>query len=116
MDKSTHFFGQSVFGQMISLIDDSLISWAVKKFQADRYVKKFKTKDQLISMLFCVIGKCNSICEVCGAMLGLKGKTKHFALSYIPRRSTLSDANRRVNIIMREMHLLRKKKVLKIIA
>lgn len=94
MDKSTHFFGQSVFGQLISLIDDSLISRAVKKFQADRYVKKFKTKDQLISMLFCVMGKCNSIREVCGAMLGLKGKTKHFALSYIPRRSTLSDANK----------------------
>jgi hypothetical protein len=94
MDKSTHFFGQSVFGQLISLIDDSLIPRAVKKYQADRYVKRFKTKDQLISMLFCTLGKCNSIREVCGAMLGLKGKTKHFELSCIPRRSTLSDANK----------------------
>lgn len=94
MDKSKHFFGQSVFGQLISLIDDNLITWAVKKFKADRYVKKFKTKDQLISMLFCTMGKCNSIREVCGAMLGLKGKTKHFELSCIPRRSTLSDANK----------------------
>lgn len=93
MDKSTYFFGQSVFGQLISLIDDSLINWAVKKYKADRYVKRFKTKDQLISMLFCVIGHCNSLREVCGAMLGLKGKTKHFELSCIPRRSTLSDAN-----------------------
>jgi len=94
MDKSKHFFGQSVFGQLISLIDDSLITWAVKKYKADRYVKKFKTKDQLISMLFCTMGKCNSLREVCGAMLGLKGKTKHFELSCIPRRSTLSDANK----------------------
>lgn len=94
MDKSTHFFGQSVFGQLISLIDDSLINWAVRKYKADRYVKRFKTKDQLISMLFCTLGKCNSIREVCGAMLGLKGKTKHFELSCIPRRSTLSDANK----------------------
>ena len=94
MDKSTYFFGQSVFGQLISLVDDSLISWAVKKYKADRYVKKFKTKDQLISMLFCAIGKCNSLREVCGAMLGLKGKTKHFELSHIPKRSTLSDANK----------------------
>jgi len=94
MDKSKHFFGQSVFGQLISLIDDSLITWAVKKYKADRYVKKFKTKDQLISMLFCTMGKCNSIREVCGAMLGLKGKTKNFELSCIPRRSTLSDANK----------------------
>ncbi len=94
MDKSTHFFGQSVFGQLISMIDDSLINRAVKKYQADRYVKKFKTKDQLISMLFCVVGKCISLREVCGAMLGLKGKTKHFGLSCIPKRSTLSDANK----------------------
>jgi len=94
VDKSTYFFGQSVFGQLISLVDDSLISWAVKKYKADRYVKKFKTKDQLISMLFCAIGKCNSLREVCGAMLGLKGKTKHFELSHIPKRSTLSDANK----------------------
>lgn len=94
MDKSTYFFGQSVFGQLISLVDDSLISWAVKKYKADRYIKKFKTKDQLISMLFCAIGKCNSLREVCGAMLGLKGKTKHFELSHIPKRSTLSDANK----------------------
>jgi hypothetical protein len=94
MDKSTHFFGQSVFGQLISMIDDSLINRAVKKYYADKYVKKFKTKDQLISMLFCVVGKCNSLREVCGAMLGLKGKTKHFELSCIPKRSTLSDANK----------------------
>ena len=94
MDKSTHFFGQSIFGQLISLIDDSLITWAVRKYKADRYVKKFRTKDQLISMPFCVMGKCNSLREVCGAMLGLKGKTKHFELSQIPKRSTLSDANK----------------------
>jgi hypothetical protein len=45
-------------------------------------------------MLFCVLGKCNSFREVCGAMLGLKGKTKHFELNCLPRRSTLSDANK----------------------
>ncbi len=94
MDKSTYFFGQSVFGQLISLIDNSLVQRAVKRFHADRYVKKFTTKDQLISMLFCVIGKCNSLREVCGAMLGLKGKTKHFELKCLPKRSTLSDANK----------------------
>ena len=94
MDKSNHFFGQSVFGQLISLIDETLINSAVKKYNADYYVKRFSTKDQLISMLFCVFGKCNSIREVCGAMLGLKGKTKHFELKHLPRRSTLSDANK----------------------
>jgi len=89
MDKSIHFFGQ-----LISLIDDSTITRAVSKYKTDYYVKKFTTKDQLISMLFCIIGKCNSIREVCGAMFGLKEKTKHFELTHLPKRSTLSDANK----------------------
>lgn len=93
MDKSTYFFGTSVFGQLISLIDSSIISKAVIHYSSDRYVKKFKTKDHLISMLFCAFAKCTSLREVSGAMLGLSGKTKHFHLDYIPRRSTLSDAN-----------------------
>ncbi|PKP46475.1 MAG: transposase [Bacteroidetes bacterium HGW-Bacteroidetes-1] len=93
MDKSTHFFGTSVFGQLISLIDFSIIKKAVNIHATDRYVKKFKTKDHLISMLFCAFAKCNSLREVSGAMLGLSGKTKHFQLDHIPRRSTLGDAN-----------------------
>ena len=95
MDKTTHFFGTSVFGQLISLIDPSIISETVKKHRSDYYIKKFKTKDHLISMLFCVFAKCTSLREVSGAMLGLSGKTKHFQLEHIPRKSTLSDANMR---------------------
>jgi len=95
MTKTTYFFGQSVFGQLISLIDTKIISNASKNCNSDRYVKKFKTKDHLISMLFCAFAKCSSLREVSGAMLGLSGKTKHFQLDHIPRRSTLSDANRR---------------------
>ena len=95
MDKSTHFFGKSVFGQLISLIDSNIITSSAKKHNSDRYIKKFKTKDHLISMLFCSFAKCTSLREVSGAMLGLSGKTKHFQLSHIPKRSTLSDANKR---------------------
>jgi hypothetical protein len=94
MDKSTHFFGQSVFGQLISLIDNSLITEACTASKSDRYVKRFTTKDHLISMLFCSFAKCTSLREVSGAMLGLSGKTKHFQLQHIPKRSTLSDANK----------------------
>lgn len=95
MDKTTHFYGNSVFGQLISLIDSKIISKSAKKYQSDRYVKRFMTKDHLISMLFCSFAKCSSLREVSGAMLGLAGKTKHFQLQHIPRKSTLSDANKR---------------------
>ncbi len=95
VNKTTYFFGQSVFGQLISLIDPIIISNAARECKADYYVKKFKTKDHLISMLFCAFAKCTSLREVSGAMLGLSGKTKHFQLDQIPKRSTLSDANER---------------------
>jgi len=52
MSKYTYFFGTSVFGQLISLIDSEIITKAVKNNYSDSYVKKFKTKDHLISMLF----------------------------------------------------------------
>ena len=94
MGKSNYFSSKSVFGQLISLIDDKFIKDSVKKSDSDRYVKRFKTKDHLISMLFCSFAKCNSLREVSGAMLGLSGKTDHFQLSHIPKRSTLSDANK----------------------
>src|SRR5512145_1877 len=94
MNKSTHFFGQSVFGQLISLIDNKLISEASIANKSDHYVKRFTTKDHLISMLFCSFAKCTSLREVTGAMLGLAGKTQHFQLQHIPKRSTLADANK----------------------
>lgn len=97
MGKSTHFYGQSVLGQLISLIDDNIISKNSRKYYADRYTKKFTTKDHLISMLFCVFAKCSSLREVSGGMIGLSGKTKHFKLNNLPYRSTLSDANKRRN-------------------
>jgi len=45
-------------------------------------------------MLFCSFAKCNSLREVSGAMLGLSGKIASFQLGHIPKRSTLSDANK----------------------
>ena len=95
MSKSTHFFGISVFGQLVSLIDPNIVSSSINKCKSDRYVKKFTTLDHLVSMLFCVFARCTSLREVSGAMLGLSGKTKHFQLEHIPYKSTLSDANKR---------------------
>jgi hypothetical protein len=45
-------------------------------------------------MLFCTLGNCQSLREVVGACLGLKGKVEHLGLGRLPKRSTLSDANR----------------------
>ncbi len=98
MGKSNYFSSKSVFGQLISLIDDSMIRREVKKCNSDHYTKRFTTKDHLISMLFCSFSKCTSLREISGAMLGLSGKTSSFQLNHIPKRSTLSDANKKRDV------------------
>jgi len=95
MNKSNYFFGQSVFGQLISLIDLNKIKTIGKKHMSDYYIKKFDTSDHMISMLFSTFANCTSLREVAASMLGLKGKMSHFQLKSIPFRSTLSDANKR---------------------
>jgi hypothetical protein len=105
MNKSMHFFGQSVFGQLISLIDTNLINKIAKKHNSDYYTKKFNTSDHLISMLFSSFAHCSSLREVAGAMLGLKGEMAHFQLKNIPYKSTLSDANaRRSHEVFQEIY------------
>ena len=102
MSKTNHFSTKSVFGQLISLIDDSIIKQEVRKCDSDRYTKRFSTKDHLISMLFCAFSKCTSLREISGAMLGLSGKTAGFQLNHIPKRSTLSDANKKRDVLVFE--------------
>ena len=98
MNKSSYFSTKSVFGQLISLIDDSMIKDAVKKHDSDRYVKRFKSQDHLFSMVFCSLVKCNSLREVAGGMLGLSGKKESLRLNCIPKKSALADANKNRNV------------------
>lgn len=95
MNKSTHNSGNSVLGQLISLIPNSIIDKAVEKYKSDRYVKSFTTLEHLVTMLFCVGSNSTSLREVCTNLLGLEGKLKHIKLQQPPRKSTLSDANKR---------------------
>lgn len=94
MGKNKYFSTKSVFGQLISLIDDSMISKAVKKYDSDRYVKHFKCQDHLFSMVFCCLEKCNSLREVAGGMIGLSGKEEIVRINHLPKKSTLSEANK----------------------
>src|SRR5690606_5561786 len=105
MSKSNYFFGQSVFGQLISLLDLNKIKTISKAHMSDHYVKKFDTSDHLISMLFSTFAHCTSLREVAASMLGLKGKMNHFQLKSIPYRSTLSDANkRRSHLVVQDIY------------
>jgi hypothetical protein len=95
MDKTTHFTGQPVFNQLLSLIPRSIIRSLARKHQADRYCKKFRSYDHLVTMLFCAFHKCNCLREVVTGMQASANRINHLGLTSTPRRSTLADANER---------------------
>jgi len=95
MSKSTKFSGQPIIKQVLSFIDNKIIYRTAKKHKSDKYTKKFTTYEHLVTMIFTVISGCSSLREVTSIMLACEGKINHLGLKYFPKRSTLSDANKR---------------------
>ncbi|MFZ5553093.1 MAG: IS4 family transposase [Bacteroidota bacterium] len=94
MAKDTIFTGQPIFTQLLSFIPRSIIGLLCKELNTDHYYKKFKTYDHLVAMLYASFHRCSSLREVTTGLMACQQKLSHLGLSYIPRRSTLSDANR----------------------
>jgi hypothetical protein len=95
MNNSTNFSGNSVFGQLISLIPRHQVQRAVNKYQSDKFTKRFSTWEHLVSMLFATASNTTSLRDVTNGFLGLEGKLQHLNLKRPPKRSTISDANKR---------------------
>ena len=95
MNKSKNFSGQPIIKQVLNFLDAKDIYRTAKKHNSDRYTKKFTTHDHLVTMIFAVISGCNSLREVTSIMLACEGKINHLGLRDFPKRSTLSDANKR---------------------
>lgn len=97
MNKNTKKSGIPIISQILSLLDKDKISRTARENQSDRYYKRFKTIDHLVTMMYVVLSGCNSLREITGIMLACEGKINHLGIKYFPKRSTISDANRRRN-------------------
>lgn len=95
MDKTNFFSGTTVFGQLIKLIPDAVLGSAIEKTNSDRYSKGFRTYDHLVSMLFATFAHCTSLREIEAAFTSMQGKSQNSKVDFAPKRSTLSDANRK---------------------
>ena len=51
-EKGTHFIGQPLFGQLISLLDKSKILKFSREKDGERYVKHFNAWQHMVIMLF----------------------------------------------------------------
>ena len=94
MLQNNTFSGQPVFAQIMGLINKTAFNYEVKEFDADRYYKKCKAWEHLISMMYCIMNNCTSLREVTHGIAAYGDKLNHLGLTYTPPRSTLSEANR----------------------
>lgn len=93
MSKSTHFFGQPVYGQLIKTLDHDKIVEISRQNGGERYVKSFDGFTHLLTMLYAVIMRFDSLREIEAAMTAEVRKLRHIGIDRVPKRSTLSDAN-----------------------
>ena len=94
MSKSKNFSGQPIISQVLNFVPSSIISQTAHAHNSDRYYKRFKTYDHLVTMIFATISGCSSLREISSIMLACEGKINHLGLTKFPKRSTLSDANK----------------------
>lgn len=102
MSKSTNFFGQPIFSQMIGLLNKSSVESRALEHKSDHYCKRFSTFQHLITMVYGVTSGCNSLRELCGGIVSYGNKISHCKFDYSPKRSTISDANKRRDCIVFE--------------
>ena len=93
MGKSTHFFGQPIYGQLIKLLDKSKILQISRNHGGERYAKSFDGFTHLLTMLYAVIMRFDSLREIETSMTAEVRKLHHIGIERVPKRSTLSDAN-----------------------
>lgn len=97
MNKSTNFSGQPIIKQLLKLLPSEIIDRTAKSHNSDRYYKRFKTYDHLVTMLYATLGGVSSLRELSTVLLACEGRIGHLNLKYFPKRSTLSDANKNRN-------------------
>ena len=94
MNKSNNFSGQPIIKQLLKLISPSSITRTVSQHNSDRYYKRFKTYDHLVTMLYATLSGVSSLRELSTILLACEGRIGHLNLKYFPKRSTLSDVNK----------------------
>ena len=96
MSKNTeiNFVGQPIFKQIINLLEAISIKSLVNKHNSDYYYKAFKSRTQLITVLFGILSRCDSMTEICEGLRAMGGKLNHLGLEKAPAKSTACDGMR----------------------
>lgn len=83
----------SIFSQMLRVFSRAEFDQAVHEHGSERHARGFSSWTQLVAMLFCHLGRAQSLREICGGLAACEGKLKHLGVKVSPKRSTLAYAN-----------------------
>jgi len=82
-----------LMGQILDLIPSHLLTTTIGNHQSDKHCSTYKTRDQLVSMLFGQLNKCLSLREVSIGLSITPEFIGDIGLKQSPARSTMSDGN-----------------------
>ena len=95
MSKNTNFRGEPIYSQLLKFINKDQVEQLSKNKGHERYVKKHDGYTLLVSMLFAVMHRYDSLREITLGMLSESHKLYHLGIDYYVKHSTLSEANSR---------------------
>jgi len=93
-DNQKHLVGQPVFKQIVQRIPREKFDFLVWKNASDKYYKTFSSWDELVTILFGIFSRCDSMGEVCDGMRALGGKLNYLGMDCAPAKSTAGDGLR----------------------
>ena len=83
----------SIFSQILKVFSRAEFEQAVRQHKAERHARGFSSWGQFVAMLFCQLGRAQSLREICGGLAACEGKLRHLGVPESPKRSTLAYAN-----------------------
>lgn len=83
----------SIFSQMLQQFPRLEFEAAVGEHEAERHARGFRCWTQFVAMLFCQLGRAQTLREVTGGLAACEGKLRHLGVDAPPKRSTLAFAN-----------------------
>ncbi|MDK2788053.1 MAG: hypothetical protein PWP07_1278 [Epulopiscium sp.] len=99
--------GQPIFKQLVNLLPREKFDLLVNRYKSDRYYKAFSSWDELITLLFGIFSRCDSMGEICDGMQTLQGKLNYFGMDRSPAKSTAGDGLRqRDNALYKDFYFV----------
>jgi len=83
----------SIFSQLLGVFSRAEFERAVRQHGSEHHARGFDSWTQFIAMLFCHLGRAQSLREICGGLAACEGKLRHLGVQQSPKRSTLAYAN-----------------------